>query len=162
MPFHAMRRSRQELLPAACRVVLERGTSGVLARAGDDGYPYAVPMSYALDGDRIIFHSACTGHKLDAIAREDKASFCVVDQDEVHPTEFTTYFRSVIAFGRMRVIEDAAEKRAAVELLAQRYAPEVPAADRDTEIERFWYQLCMLELRIEHLTGKEAKELALG
>lgn len=154
-----MRRHRQELSPEECRKVLERATSGVLAVAGDGGYPYAVPLSYALDGDRLIFHSAREGHKIDAIARCPRASFCVVDQDDVHPAEFTTYYRSVIAFGQMRVIEDDAQKRAAAELLGRRYGPDLPHAACEEEIDRFWAGLCMLELRIEHLSGKQAREL---
>ena len=159
MEFRPMRRHRQELSPEACREVLERATSGVLALAGDEGYPYAVPLSYALDGDRIIFHSAREGHKIDAIARCPKASFCVVDQDDVHPAEFTTYYRSVIAFGRMRVIEDDVERRAAAELLGRRYGPNLPDTACEEEINRFWSGLCMLELRIDHLSGKQAREL---
>ena len=159
MSFRPMRRHRQELSPDACREVLERGTSGVLALAGDKGYPYAVPLSYALDGDRLIFHSAREGHKIDAIARCPKASFCVIGKDDIHPEEFTTYFRSVIAFGRVRVIEDEDAKRATAELLVRRYAPGLSDDACDAEIERFWRQLCMLELQIEHLSGKEAREL---
>ena len=92
------------------RRVLSRGTSGVLALLGDGGWPYAVPMSYAFDGEKLYFHCAREGHKLDAIRREARASFCVVDRDEVVPEEYTTYFRSAIAFGRVRVIEDESAK----------------------------------------------------
>ena len=49
---------------------MRRGTSGVLALSGDDGYPYAVPISYIYDGEKLYFHSARQGHKLDAIGRE--------------------------------------------------------------------------------------------
>lgn len=97
--FRPMRRSAQALGVDACREVLSRGTSGVLALLGDGGWPYAVPMSYAFDGEKLYFHCAREGHKLDAIRREARASFCVVDRDEVVPAEYTTYFRSAIAFG---------------------------------------------------------------
>ena len=97
--FREMRRNKQLLSSEETAAVLERGTSGVLALAGDQGYPYAVPISYVYDGEKIFFHCAKSGHKLDAIRREEKASFCVIDQDRIIPEEFTTYFRSVIAFG---------------------------------------------------------------
>ena len=158
--FRPMRRSRQALGIDACKEVLSRGTSGVLALLGDGGWPYAVPMSYAFDGEKLYFHCAREGHKLDAIRREARASFCVVDRDEVVPAEYTTYFRSVIAFGRVRVIEDEAQKRAAIELLARRYFPQDSAENRHRAIEREWAGLCMLEMDIEHLSGKEAVELA--
>ena len=158
--FRPMRRSAQALDGGACVEILERGTSGVLAVAGDGGWPYAVPLSYAFDGEKLYFHCAREGHKLDAIRREARASFCVVDRDDVKPAEYTSYFRSVIIFGRVRVIEDEAQKRAAIELLARRYFPEDSAEGRRRAIEREWAGLCMLEMDIEHMSGKEAKELA--
>ena len=158
--FRPMRRSAQALGVDACREVLSRGTSGVLALLGDGGWPYAVPMSYAFDGEKLYFHCAREGHKLDAIRREARASFCVVDRDEVVPEEYTTYFRSVIVFGRVRILEDEAQMRAAIELLARRYFPQDSAENRRRAIEREWAGLCMLEMDIKHMSGKEAIELA--
>ena len=157
--FREMRRTRQALPQGEIAAVLERGTSGVLALAGDGGYPYAVPISYVYDGEKLYFHCARTGHKLDAVCREPKASFCVVDQDQVVPAEYTTYFRSVIAFGRIRILEDEGEKRAAIEKLAAKYAPEDSPENRRRAIDREWEPLCMLEMTIDHLSGKEAIEL---
>lgn len=158
--FRELRRKRQSLSPEMCDAVLRRGTSGVLALAGDDGYPYAVPISYLYDGGKLYFHCAKTGHKLDAIARNPKASFCVIDQDRVVPEKYTSYYRSVIAFGTMRVLTGEAEMRAAIEKLALKYAPEDTPEHRGREIDREWGALCMLEMSIDHLSGKEAKELA--
>ena len=157
--FREMRRKRQALPTEECRAILERGTSGVLALAGDDGYPYAVPISYVYDGEKLYFHSAKAGHKLDAIRREPKASFCVIGQDQVVPAEYTTYFHSVIAFGRIRILEDEGEKRTAIEKLAAKYAPEDSLENRRKAIDRERKPLCMLEMTIDHLSGKEAIEL---
>lgn len=157
--FRDMRRKKQLLPQEEALAVLERGTNGVLALSGDDGYPYAVPISYAYRDGRLYFHCAKTGHKLDAIARSDKASFCVVDQDQIVPEEFTTYFRSVIAFGRIRIVEAPAEKRRSVELLARKYAPADTPEHRTEYIEKDFSRLCMLALTIEHVTGKQAREL---
>ena len=157
--FRELRRKKQALSKEDCQAVLERCTSGVLALAGDDGYPYAVPLSYLYQDGKLLFHCAKAGHKTDAIARCDKASFCVVDQDQVVPEEYTTYFRSVIAFGRIRVIEDDGEKRAAVEKLAVKYHPGDTQENRDRYIDSEWAPLCMLEITVEHLSGKQATEL---
>ncbi|MBD5512005.1 MAG: hypothetical protein HDR08_12255 [Lachnospiraceae bacterium] len=159
--FREMRRGKQALRTAACEEVLKRGTAGVLAVAGDDDYPYAVPLSYVYDAGRqvIYFHSALSGHKLDAVQRNSKVSFCVVDKDNVMPKEYTTYFRSVIVFGTIRILEDSGEKYHAIEALALKYAPDDSREGRDGVIgdgTRF----CMLELKIEHMSGKEARELS--
>lgn len=158
--FREMRRKKQSLSTEKCTELLQQGTSGVLAVLGDAEYPYAVPLSYVYTDNKIYFHSAVNGHKLDAVKNHDKASFCVIAQDLVVPEKYTTYYQSVIVFGRIRILEDAQEKRNAVEKLALKYTPNDPAEKRDAEIDRFWKTLCMLEMTVEHLTGKEAKELA--
>jgi len=156
--FREMRRKKQLLSEYENIAVLKRGTSGVLAVSGDDNYPYAVPLSYVYHEGKIFFHCAKTGHKLDAIARNHKASFCVIDQDAVVPEEHTTYFRSVIVFGKARVLCDESEKRSALEILAARYSPGHEQGCLQ-EIEKQFSHVCLIELSVEHISGKEAIEL---
>ncbi len=158
--FRNMRRKKQALSQEDCKTILDRCTSGVLALSGDDGYPYAVPISYVYDGKKIYFHSAKSGHKLDAIRQNPKASFCVIAQDQVIPEEYTTCFQSVVVFGTIRILEEKAEKRAAIERLAVKYAPKDTAENRQKAIEREWNALCMLEMMPEHISGKESRKLA--
>lgn len=162
MEFRKMRRIKQQLTDAECMDILRRNTSGVLSVLGDNDYPYAVPLSYVSEDNKIYFHCAKTGHKLDAIQRNSKVSFCVIDQDQIVPEEYTTYFKSVIAFGKMRIIEDEQEKRTAIEKLAIKYVPNDSASGRQSAIDREWSPLCMLEMNIEHMTGKEAIEFIGG
>ena len=157
--FPEMRRKKQQLSPEACIAILDRGTSGILALCGDDGWPYAVPLSYVRQEGKLYFHCAKAGHKLDAIARNPKGSFCVIGQDQIVPAEYTSYFRSVIAFGTLRILEDAGEIRRAIQVLSDRYAPLEPPERRDAVIDRELAALCVLEMTVEHLTGKEAIEL---
>jgi nitroimidazol reductase NimA-like FMN-containing flavoprotein (pyridoxamine 5'-phosphate oxidase superfamily) len=156
--FREMRRKQQQLTPEENVAVLNKGTSGVLALAGDNGYPYAVPLSYALDGTSLYFHSAVTGHKIDAIRQQSKASFCVIDMDCILPEKFTTCYRSVIAFGSVHIIEDPAEAHAAIEKLSAKYSPK-HIEHFSAEFKQAEDRLCMLRLDIEHLTGKQAREL---
>ncbi len=157
--FREMRRIKQKLTEADSLGVLERGTSGVLAVSGEDGYPYAVPLSYALLNGRIIFHSAAEGHKIDAVRASDKVSFCVIDQDLIVPEEFTTYFRSVIVFGRIRILDSDSEKREALEKLALKFSLPEDDEGRKKEVDGSLSRVCMMELTIDHISGKEAIEL---
>ena len=155
--FRPMRRNRQQLSREECERILGRCTSGVLALTGDGGYPYAVPLSYVYAAGAIIFHSAVQGHKVDAIKRDSRCSFCVIEQDEIRPAEFTTYFRSVIAFGRIHILEDAAEKVQALRLLGRRYSPnDEPGLQH--EIDKSLDHVLLLRLDIDHLSGKESIE----
>ena len=140
--FRPMRRFRQQLSDDESVGILKKATSGTLALLGDNGYPY----------------SALSGHKVDAIRNSDKASFCVIEQDNIHPKEFTTYFRSVIAFGRIHIVEDDAEKMQAARLLSERYNPGDDEGFQK-ELEKGFARMLAIRFDIEHLTGKDAIEL---
>ena len=158
MEFRKMRRFSQQLSASECEDILQKATSGTLALLGDAEYPYALPISYVYADGKLYFHSAKTGHKIDAIRRNNKASFCVIAADDVHPSEFTTYFRSVIAFGKIHIIESDDERIYAASLLGARYNP----YDKDgliKELDKSLAHMLVIRLDIEHLTGKEAIEL---
>lgn len=153
-----MRRIRQQLSEEESVEILRGATAGVLALCGNDMEPYGVPLSHVYSGGKLYFHSALVGHKSDLLAQNPKASFTVIAQDEIHPETYTTYFRSVIAFGEVRMIEDDVEKRRTLEILGRRCNPE-DAEGLAKEIERGFNRCKMLEMTIERLTGKQSIEL---
>ena len=158
MEFREMRRKRQQLSDEESYAILQNATSGTLALLGDGDYPYAVPISYVYSEGKLYFHSALSGHKVDAIRSCDRASFCVVAQDDVKPAMYTTFFRSVIAFGRIHIVDDEAEKLTAARLLGNRYNPHQDEA-LQKELENGLARMLVIRLDIEHLTGKESIEL---
>ncbi len=155
--MRAMRRWGQELPREEAWALLEKGSSGVLAVLGDEDYPYAVPLSYVLHNGKIYFHCARTGHKTDAIARHEKASFCVIARDQPLPEKFTTLFQSVIVFGRARLLTDPREITDILTALGEKYSPGVPGLEE--EIAGSIHRVGVIELTPERVTGKEAIEL---
>lgn len=154
--FRQMRRFKQELSKEETETILSRGTTGILGLNGDDGYPYTVPVNYLYRNGRIIFHGAKAGHKFDSIMRDDKVSFCVIDHDELVPDKLTDYYRSVIAFGRIHLLEDPDAIREAALCFGMRYNPD---RDKNTaEIEKEINVLACFEITVEHVTGKESIE----
>ena len=156
--FRPMRRKRQQLTDEETAAIFRKGTSGVLALSGDDDYPYAVPISYVYSDGKIYFHGAKKGHKPDSIRRSPKASFCVIDQDNVVKEEYTTYFRSAIAFGKIREVQGD-EILQGLEFIGKRYFPEDDPANLQKAITRELPASCVFCLEIEHMTGKESIEL---
>ena len=65
----------------------------------------------------------------------------------------------MILFGRARILEEEAEKRAAITLLTKKYVPNDPEDYRQYRINRSYPSLCMVEITVEHMNGKQAKEL---
>ena len=156
--FREMRRKKQSLSEAETVEILRSCTSGVLAVHGDNGYPYAVPLSYAYEDGKLFFHLARQGHKLDAMEIDDRVSFCVIKTDEVMPETFTTHYLSAIVFGRARILTEDGEKRHALECLLKKYSPDYVPQGK-VEIDRDWDRVCAAEIHIEHMTGKAALEI---
>lgn len=154
--FREMRRKKQQLPQEECINILNNATAGVLALSGDDDYPYALPISYAYHDNTIYVHGATEGHKLDAARRNAKASFCVIAQDHVVPERHTTRYRSVIAFGKVDILTEGAEKQLGLELIGRKYSP---GLDLSSHIREDGPHCYVLALRVEHLTGKESREL---
>lgn len=161
MEFRKMRRFRQQLNREECETILTETTSGTLALLGDEGYPYAVPLSHVYAYGRIYFHSAKSGHKIESIKKYDKASYCVIAADNVRPSEYTTYFRSVIAFGKIHITESEDERTMAAILLGEKYNPGDSIGLRK-EMEKGLSHMLILRFDIEHLSGKESIELING
>lgn len=157
--FREIRNERRALPRERAEQIMREGSHGVLAVEGDDGYPYAVPLSYAYEGDRVWFHCAPSGHKLDALARNPQASLCVVANDDVVPEGFTTRYASAIAFGRARLAANDDEKRQGLQALADKYCHQVPEL-HGKMIEGHLARTCVFVLEVEHLSAKGSKREA--
>ena len=154
--FREMRRSKQLLSLEDTVVVMNRCTNGVLACLGDEDYPYAVPLSFVYFNGKIYFHSAKTGHKIDAMTKNPKVSFSVVDEDTIVSEKYTTYFRSVIAFGKARIVEGE-EGKDAFEALIEKYSGDQSKESKNKEIIGC-SKAGVIAIDVEHITGKEAIE----
>lgn len=156
--FRPMRRFKQELSESECIDILNNGKTAVLAVLGDDDYPYTVPLNYVYYNGKIYLHCAKEGHKLDAIKNHDKVSICVVAQDDIVEEKYTTYFKSVVCFGRAKRMTDESLMRESVKALAEKYCP-TQLDGIPTEVESEFSILAMIEIEIEHMSGKQCREL---
>lgn len=157
--FREMRRKTQALSRGECLEIFAKNTDGVLSLLGDGGYPYGVPLNHVLLDEKLYFHCAPEGHKADAVCGYDKASYCVIDAREVDARELSTRYRSVIAFGRVRMVEDAETKRSVLMAIGKRFAPGNMTKAQE-EIQSSIHHTGIIELTIEHLSGKESRALA--
>ncbi len=152
--FRQMRRKNQALTQEECEQILNEGKTGIMAVLGDNDYPYTIPLNYIYLNSKIYFHCAKTGHKIDSIKKHNKVSFCVINKDEVIPEKFGTDYRSVVAFGKARIMEEN-EFMPAIQAFTKKYCP-FDDGIIQKEIDRELKLLCMVEIEIDHLTGKQA------
>jgi hypothetical protein len=152
-----MRRFKQEVPRVDCIKILTEEKRAVLAVNGDDGYPYAVPINfyYDSDTDRIYFHCAKAGHKLDAMTRDDRVCFTVYNTG-YQKDDWSYYVTSVIVFGRARIMTDRDEMLEKIRKFGLKYYPTAPEVDE--EIRKDFDRVNLVEITIEHMTGKLVHE----
>ena len=156
--FREVVRKKQKLSEADCIAVLKHEVRGVLAVLGDDEYPYAVPTNYWYNEEdgRLYFHSGKSGHKIDAIKRHDKASFCVYDSGIRKEGDWALTFQSVIVFGRIEIVEDHERAMELTRRLSLRFTEDTDYIEQ--EIKQAGWRTLVFALVPEHITGKTIHE----
>ena len=156
--FREITRIKQKLSDEECAEVLRTEVRGVLSVLGDDGYPYGMPLNhyYNEEDGCLYFHSGKKGHKIDAMAREPKASFCVYDRGYRREGEWALNIRSVIVFGKIEMVEDTETIYEIARKLSRRFTDDEEYIER--EIQKSGPRTLMFRLRPEHIRGKLVNE----
>ena len=156
--FREMVRQKQQLAKEECIEILKNEKRGVLSVLGDNDYPYGMPLNhyYCEEDGKIYFHGGRGGHKIDAMKRHDKASFCVYDEGFRKEEEWALNIRSVIVFGRIEFIPDRETTYRISAELSRKFTNDEEYIRR--ELEKSGPGTLMFALIPEHMTGKLVNE----
>lgn len=156
--FRGMRRFKQEITKEQCVELLKKEPRGVLSVMGEDGYPYGFPMNFTYDEkeEKIYFHCAKEGYKIDALRQNNKASFCVYDKGYRKEGEWPLNIQSVIVFGSIAFVSNPQKTEQKVRELGLKYYP--TAESVEVEIKNAVARVQLLEMTIDHMTGKLVNE----
>ena len=156
--FRELVRKKQAITLEECREILKNEPRGVLSLIGDQGYPYGVPINhyYCEENGHIYFHSGKSGHKIDALRACDKASFCVYDGGYRNEGEWALNIKSVIVFGRIRIVEDFDEAMDICRKLCYKFTTDSDYIEKEIRVSGK-NTLCF-KLIPEHITGKKVNE----
>ena len=156
--FRTMRRSVQALSREEMIDLLKKETRGVMSVQGDDGYPYGFPINHYYDeeANKIYIHGATFGHRVDAVKRDPKVSYCVFGRDYQKEGDWAKYVKSVIVFGKAELIEDKDEIVRISRLLCDKFP--CPQEDVEHEIEKDTPRTLVIAIDIEDINGKLVHE----
>lgn len=156
--FREVARKKQQLSREEGIELLKNEPRGVLSLIGDEGYPYGLPIDhwYNEEDGCLYFHSGKVGHKIDAMKKCDKASFCVYDQGFRKEGDWALNIKSVIVLGRIEIVEDHAKAIELTRALSFKYTSD--AAYIQEEIDKYGHEVLVFKLVPEHMTGKITKE----
>lgn len=156
--FRELRKKHKQISMEDCIRILKDENRGVLSVIGDDGYPYAAPMNhfYNEENGKIYFHCDNAGHRLDALKKCDKVSFCTCDHGRRAEGEWAWTVKSVIVFGRIDIIDDMDSIIDITTRLSHKFTQDDEYIKK--EIELYAHRTLLLQLTPEHICGKQIKE----
>ncbi|HEY7240011.1 MAG TPA: pyridoxamine 5'-phosphate oxidase family protein [Burkholderiales bacterium] len=153
-----MRRQDRLLPEAEARELITRAYCGRVATVDADGSPYVVPLLHVFAGDVISMHNtAAPGHFRSNVERDARACFEVDEPVKVFDygrfeCDSGLAYRSAIAYGRIRIIEERAAKARFFDELLAKYGTGVPGRPKS-----FYPRLdevTVYALAVERITGK--------
>ena len=156
--FRDLVRKNKQLSMQDCIHILQSETRGVLSVLGDDDYPYGTPMNhwYNEEDGKIYFHCGDMGHRLDALKKHNKVSFCTYDRGYQKEGEWALYVKSVIVFGKMEIIDDMDKIIDITTKLSYKFTQDEEYIKK--EIKMHGHRTLLLQLTPDHICGKLVME----
>ncbi|MDO5440476.1 MAG: pyridoxamine 5'-phosphate oxidase family protein [Erysipelotrichaceae bacterium] len=138
--------------------ILKGERRGTLAINGDSGYPYAIPINFLYDekNNKIYFHSARIGYKVDLLKKDDKVCFTVFGNEIIKDERWAPYMSSVVIFGKCKVVNNKDEAINILRRFALKYYLNSEMVDE--EIRKHHNNVLMFEISIDYITGKQVQE----
>lgn len=156
--FRELARKNKKISTEECICILKTEKRGVLSVMGENGYPYGMPMNhfYNEEDGKIYFHCGKSGHRLDALKKDNRVSFCAYDEGYKNPGEWALNIKSVIVFGRIAIVDDIDKISDIVTKLSHKFTGDDEYIK--AEIENYAKATLLLELTPEHICGKTVQE----
>ena len=154
--FRPMRRKGQQLADNEAIEVLKNAKRGVLSVIGDNGWPYGMYLNPLYKDGKIYFHGARTGHRMDALHKDSRASFTVIDEGVKDEGGWAYTFKSVIVFGHIEFIDNKDDAIAICRHLARRFTSD--ERHIEDEIGKAGGHVQVIALVPEHITCKRIHE----
>ncbi len=157
--FRKMRRFKQQVSEEEVIRVLKEGKRAAFSMHGEDGYPYTIPINYVYneENNRIYFHGAKEGHKMDALQKDNRVCFTVWDEGYQTPDSWEYNVTSVIAFGKIHFVQEQDVHIAMLRKLAEKYYPSQEEVEHEMQSSGVG-RAQLFEIEIEHITGKLVNE----
>lgn len=156
--FRELQRKNKQISMEECIELLKKETRGVLSVLGDDDYPYGMPMNhwYNEEDGKIYFHCGKSGHRLDALRKCNKVSFCTYDRGYREDGDWAFHVKSVIVFGTIAIVEDMETIADVARKLSYKFTQDEEYIQN--EIDKYAKATLLLRLTPEHICGKQITE----
>ena len=156
--FRKVRKIKNEITTEEAKELLRNNKRAAFSVNGDDGYPYTIPINFYYDEEenKIYFHGAKKGHKIDSIKKNDKVCLTTWNDGYVDDGDWAYHVSSCVIFGRARLVDDIRITEEKIRKFALKYYPSAEEVEEEIKIGIKGVQL--VEIEIEHISGKKVHE----
>lgn len=156
--FRKVRKIKNEITTEEAKELLRNNKRAAFSVNGDDGYPYTIPIKFYYDEEenKIYFHGAKKGHKIDSIKKNDKVCLTTWNDGYVDDGDWAYHVSSCVIFGRARLVDDIRITEEKIRKFALKYYPSAEEVEEEIKIGIKGVQL--VEIEIEHISGKKVHE----
>ncbi len=159
MSYHMRRADRAITEQAEIESILQHGRYITLALASEE--PYVVTLSYGYEPteQRLYFHVASKGRKLDIISNDPRACGTIIIDQGYTQGECEHPFESVVMTGALRLVTSDDEKLRAIRTLVEHLEDDAGVywASRSWQISDRLDGFTALAFEIDEITAKRGK-----
>lgn len=128
----------------------------------DEGRPYVVAMNFGVGENCLYFHSAAEGRKIDILRRNPQVCFQMETRTEPvsgpNACNYSMQYLSVVGYGMASFVEDADDKRRALDGIMRKYSNRETWAYAEGSVR----EIAIIRVEITEISGKKSKLDAKG
>jgi nitroimidazol reductase NimA-like FMN-containing flavoprotein (pyridoxamine 5'-phosphate oxidase superfamily) len=152
-----LRRQDKAMSAAEIESFLERMPVAHFATVSGNGSPYVIPNLFVYAEGRLYMHTAAEGHFRDNVERHPRVSFDAAEMGEVFPygafaCDISTSYASIVGFGAIRILSEAADKSRFFDRFIAKYAD--PGWGHPESFYPRLHQVTVFSIQPERITGK--------
>lgn len=155
---HPLRRREKEIKDQAEMQAILKGTQYVILAMCSDNEPYLATLSHGYDEGRnaVYFHCAREGKKIGILKANDRVWGQAIVDRGYSQGRCDHLFESVQFSGRVRFVEDEAEKRHALGVMIRQLEREPDRVAAEQVTEQSLARVCIGRIDIEYMSGKRS------
>ena len=154
--YKKMRRAEKQLSQEEAIKIINDTDFGILSLSSGNK-PYGVPVNTVLHDNKIYFHCATEGLKIDIINANPYGHFVFVSKCKILEEKATTSYKSTTVHGRLRIVDDPTERNLAFNLLISRYMGSYTKEGKEM-VKKHDRSTLIIAMDIKEITAKGSKE----
>jgi hypothetical protein len=136
--------------------IVKKSTTCYVSMVDEYGFPYVLPFNFGFKDNFIFLHSGNEGRKIDILRKKPNVCIAFSNSEELAfqsedvACSYFMKFRSVLAYGKVKFVEDKEEKIDGLNIIMKHYTGRDVFTYNDPSVNN----VLVFKVEIEEMTGK--------